>query len=226
MVAFQSLWEDLRKEGKQTARFPYEKVISFVFRFYPKEKEKKDVKILEVGCGAGNNLWALAMEGFEVYGIDGSETAIKMAKETFDKFGIKGEFFLQDFTNNFPFKNETFDLVFDRGSITCIDTEEAKRTLSEIYRVLKRNGFFLFNPYSKKHFSYSSSKIKKNDNFVLTEKGTIKNTGFVCFYNFEDVCKLIEEKNWEYIEFKELVIEDKINPENLHGEWEVIVKKK
>lgn len=30
----------------------------------------------------------------------------------------------------------------------------------------------------------------------------------------------------EFLEIRELVIEDKINPENLHAEWEVIVKKK
>lgn len=41
MNTFQSLWEDLRKEGKQTARFPYDKVISFVFRYYPRKKRRK-----------------------------------------------------------------------------------------------------------------------------------------------------------------------------------------
>jgi 2-polyprenyl-3-methyl-5-hydroxy-6-metoxy-1,4-benzoquinol methylase len=48
-----------------------------VLRYYLKEKSKNDVKILEVGGGAGNNLWALELDGFSVYGIDGSSTALE-----------------------------------------------------------------------------------------------------------------------------------------------------
>mgnify|MGYP001035193850 CR=1 FL=1 len=226
MKGFQSIWEELRKEGKQIARFPYDKVISFVFRYYPKEKEKTEIKILEVGCGAGNNLWALALEGFDVYGIDGSETAIKLANDIFNKFGTKGNFYIQDFTKPFPFNDEIFDLIIDRGSITCIDIKDAQKTFKEIYRVLKTGGYFFFNPYSTKHFTYLSSTTKKTEKYVLTEKGSIAGTGFVCFYDIQDIEKLLDSNKWEVFEMREVTIEDKINQENLHSEWEVIVKKK
>ncbi len=226
MNSFQTIWEDLRKEGRQTAKFPYDKVIRFVFRYYPKEKEKNKIKILEVGCGAGNNLWALATEGFDVYGIDGSETAIKIAHTIFNKFGLNGNFYIQDFTEKFPFQNETFDLIIDRGSITCVDFDKAKKTIEEIHRVLIINGYFFFNPYSTKHYTYLSSSQKMNSKYVLTEKGTLSGTGFVNFYDLEDVEKLFDIKRWEILELREVLIEDKINPENLHAEWEIVAKKK
>ncbi len=221
-MSFQSIWEDLRKRGVQTARYPYDKVISFVMRYYPKDKNKQDVNILEVGCGAGNNLWALALEGFNVYGIDGSEAAINIAKEIFNKFGVKGEFIVGDFTERFPFKEGYFDLVIDRGSITCVDYEDAKRTINEVHRVLKEGGYFFFNPYSKMHTSYISSKTRINDNFVLTEAGSIVGTGYVCFYDREDVIKLLDR--FEIIELKELTLKDNIDG-NIHGEWEVVCRK-
>ncbi|MCS7284553.1 MAG: class I SAM-dependent methyltransferase [Hydrogenobacter thermophilus] len=223
MRGFQQLWEELRREGKQTARYPYDKVISFVFRYHPKQKERSEVHILEVGCGAGNNLWTLAMEGFKVYGIDGSETAISLAKDTFKKLGLQGEFTVGDFTSRLPYPDNFFDLVIDRGSITCVDYEDAKSVVSEVRRVLKQGGYFFFNPYAKTHTSYTTSSNKLNDRFVLTEKGPIAGTGYVCFYDKEDVTEIIKE-GWEILELKELSLVNHTDG-SVHGEWEVVAKK-
>lgn len=221
--SFQKLWEELRKEGKQTARYPYEKVISFVLRYHPKDKGREDINILEVGCGAGNNLWAIAMEGFRVYGIDGSETAINIAKDTFKKFGLHGEFTLGDFTKRLPYSDNFFDLVIDRGSITCVDYEDARKVVREVTRVLKAGGYFFFNPYAKSHTSYATSTERINDKYVLTQKGSIAGTGYVCFYNREDALALVEGL-LEVVELKEVLIRDLIN-NSVHGEWELICKK-
>lgn len=221
-MSFQGLWEELRKKGIQTTRYPYDKVISFVMRYYPRDKKRREIKILEIGCGAGNNLWALAMEGFDVYGIDGSETAIKMAKEMFSKLGLSGNFIVGDFTEPLPYPDEEFDLVIDRGSITCVNYEEAKKTVKEIYRVLKHGGYLFFNPYSKKHTSYTTSRVRIDEMYVLTESGTISGTGYVCFYEKEDVLNILKE--FQVIELKELILTDYINS-NVHGEFEVVCKK-
>lgn len=221
-MSFQSLWEELRRQGVQTARFPYEKIISFVLRYYPRDRSKEDVCILEVGCGAGNNLWALAMEGFKVFGIDGSETAISMAKTTFSKLGLQGELSVGDFTERLPYEDEKFDLVFDRGSITCVEYEEARRTIREVHRVLKKGGYFFFNPYSIFHTSYLTSTKKLSNRYVYTEAGSIAGTGYVCFYSMKDALDLLE--GFEVVELKELLLKDEING-NIHSEFEIIAKK-
>lgn len=221
--SFQRLWEELRKEGKQTARYPYEKIISFVLRYHPKDKRREDTNILEVGCGAGNNLWAVAMEGFRVYGIDGSETAINMAKDIFKRFGLQGEFIVGDFTKGLPYPDNFFDLVIDRGAITCVDYEDARQVVKEVNRVLKHGGFLFFNPYAKSHTSYLTSTERINDKYVLTQKGSIAGTGYVCFYDKEDAIALVNDL-FEIVEFKEVLVKDLIN-NNVHGEWEMICKK-
>ncbi len=221
-MSFQTLWEDLRKKGVQTARYPYDKIISFVMRYHPKDRERKDIRILEVGCGAGNNLWALALEGFNVYGIDGSQTAIEMAKGIFERFGVRGDLRVGDFTESLPYEDESFDLVFDRGSITCVDYEEAKRVIKEVYRVLKRGGYFFFNPYSIFHTSYITSKNKVNERYALTESGPIAGTGYVYFYGIEELKHTLE--GFDIIDIKEIMIKSHITGE-VHAEWEVICRK-
>ncbi len=221
-MSFQSIWEELRRKGVQTARYPYEKIISFVMRYHPKEKNREDIHILEIGCGAGNNLWALALEGFKVYGIDGSQTAIEMAKDIFKKFQIEGNLRVGDFTEKLPYEDEKFDLVFDRGSITCVEYEDAKRTIQEVYRVLKKGGYFFFNPYSIFHTSYITAKNRANNRYVLTENGSIAGTGYVCFYGMIEAMKIIDQ--FEVLEFKELILKDEING-HIHGEFEIICRK-
>ena len=39
-------------------------------------ERKEDIRILEVGCGSGANLWMIAKEGFDAYGLDASSAAI------------------------------------------------------------------------------------------------------------------------------------------------------
>lgn len=78
-------------------------------------------------------------------------------------------------------------MIIDRASITNVDFENAQKTIEEIHRVLKKEGFFFFNPYSDKHYTYLSSTKKKANKYVLTEKGSISGIGFVCFYDLDDI---------------------------------------
>jgi len=53
-------------------RYPNEELLRFFGRHYfllPPEQRRK-IRILEVGCGSGANLWMIAREGFEAHGID------------------------------------------------------------------------------------------------------------------------------------------------------------
>ena len=97
--AFNPIWEkEIYGQGRQLGRYPYDAVVSFVFRYAPRDRERSAVRILEIGCGAGNNLWFAAREGFSVTGIDGSATAIDYARKRFAEEGLSGDLRVGDFT--------------------------------------------------------------------------------------------------------------------------------
>ena len=71
-------WESAYAEGFHRNRFPWDFVVSFLSRCRNLINEEP-VLLLEVGCGTGTNLAAGQEMGYEVFGIDSSETAIKLA---------------------------------------------------------------------------------------------------------------------------------------------------
>lgn len=92
-------------------------------------------KVLDAGCGTGGNFKLLKQFG-TVVGIDLSDLAIRLAKEKGITNIKKGS------VDNIPFPTNSFDLI------TCFDVLGHKqvnenKALSEIFRVLKPNGFIL-----------------------------------------------------------------------------------
>ena len=69
-------------------RCPYNEVASFVYRY---SKGNRDIEILEVGSGDGNNLWYLTKEGFDIRGIEISQDKLmKVESIMFDNGCLMG----------------------------------------------------------------------------------------------------------------------------------------
>ena len=78
-LSFDNKWEELHST-MEWGSYPSEEIIRFVARnFYKKNRE--EVKLLDVGCGAGSVIWYLCREGFKPYGFDGSPSAIEKARQ-------------------------------------------------------------------------------------------------------------------------------------------------
>ena len=188
------VWNDVFSR-RSPSFYPYDNVVSFVFQNKPKDQLSNKIKILEVGCGGGNNLWFAAKEGFDVKGIDISEKAIEIAKNRFEKENLKGSFYVGDFLK-LPFKDEEFDLIIDRCSTVCVDKKQVKIVIQEIYRVLKQGGKFFYNTYSDKHSSYSEGTKLKNGSVTNINSGSLAGLGDLCFYNESEIKKQFD-KIWK-----------------------------
>ena len=130
------------RRGGTFVRCPYDQVATFVFRNLPK-KTRHDIRILEVGCGPGNNLWFLNEEGFACSGFDGSPLAIQYAKA---RCGKAVELKVAQFPE-IPFEGP-FDLVIERAALCCVPFELACETIDNVRKVLVPGGRFLYTPYS------------------------------------------------------------------------------
>ena len=148
---FHPTWEEnVYSKGRQLNRYPHHYVVSFIYSKYAKVPNKSKVKILELGCGAGNNLWFAAREGFTVAGIDGSVSAIEFAKQRFKSEKLNCDFKVGDFSS-LPWPDNHFDLVLDRGSLTCTSKETIESALNESKRILKKGGRLFSMIYSDSH---------------------------------------------------------------------------
>lgn len=139
-MVWDPVWEDIFRK-QSWGKYPAEDLIRFIARNFYAVPNRSEVKILEVGCGPGANLWYIAREGFTVYGIDGSETAIKegQARLNAEVNDWKGEVIVGDFLN-LPYEDGFFDAVIDNEAIYANSYADAKQIYNNIYKVLKNNG--------------------------------------------------------------------------------------
>jgi len=216
-----NVWEKIYQEG-HTQKYPWDYVVSFVYNNKPKNFKNNDVKILEVGCGTGSNLWFAAREGFDTTGIDFSKKAINEAKKIFKKDSLKCDFKVGNF-KKLPFKNNYFDIIIDRAALTCVDHLLAVQAISEIERVSKEKGRFLFTPYSTSNYSYERNKSDKKGFMKKIYRGGMINVGSICFYNKKRIEDILS--NWKLISLTHVEKKELISKHS-HAEWHVISEKK
>jgi ubiquinone/menaquinone biosynthesis C-methylase UbiE len=102
----------------------------------------KGKKILEIGCGGGQNSIAFAKQGAAVTGLDLSDEQIEFAKELAEKESVRVRFIRGDMQNMKEIEDDSYDIVFT--AISLIWTDIGK-TIPEVYRVLKGGGLFVFS---------------------------------------------------------------------------------
>jgi ubiquinone/menaquinone biosynthesis C-methylase UbiE len=161
-----------REDGMSSQRsYPNESMIQFLASRYfstPME-ERKDIRVLEVGSGSGANLWMIAKEGFDAYGLDSSKTGLELARTHLEeKWGVEANLQAGTFTK-LPYEDDLFDAVVDVVSLQHISLADSNKALLEITRVLKPKGCF---------FSYrlsDQSVMFRNNTSDLIDEATISN---------------------------------------------------
>jgi len=90
-------------------------------------------RVLDLGCGVGNDLSRFAKGGAEVIGIDLASTSIELAKSNFQQRGLSGEFVVMN-GENLDFPDNSFDLVYCHTVLHFTPNPDAM--VREIHRVL------------------------------------------------------------------------------------------
>ncbi|MCK5107116.1 MAG: class I SAM-dependent methyltransferase [Nanoarchaeota archaeon] len=116
---------------------------------------KKNIKILEVGCGTGRFLNSLNKKGYKnLYGLDFSKSMLGVLKKTNkDIKTIQGDAY------NLPFKDNEFDVVFSVHVLMHL--ENPKKAYDEMLRVSKKLVIFeVNNKFSLSGFGQNFKLIK------------------------------------------------------------------
>jgi ubiquinone/menaquinone biosynthesis C-methylase UbiE len=182
--SWDNIWEQVFKENPW-GKYPSESLIRFIAtNFY--KSNRSEIKILEVGCGTGANIWYISREGFSAYGIDGSKTAIEIAKKRLEEENLHANLIVGDIIK-LPYEDNFFDAVIDVECLYANNFENTKIILNEISRVLKKNGLFYSRTFSDEQ--YIGSNIKKNveNEYENIDDGPLKGKGFVRLSSLESI---------------------------------------
>lgn len=103
----------------------------------------KPCKSLELGCGAGNYVIYLAKLGFQASGVDFSEAAIEMARQSAKEKSLECSFIVADVIGDLSEVEEVFDFVYDWELLHHIFPDSRKQYLANVNRLLSKNGRYL-----------------------------------------------------------------------------------
>jgi ubiquinone/menaquinone biosynthesis C-methylase UbiE len=141
----------------------------FIVDTLPDFKNHDVEKVLDLGCGAGRHSVLLANSGFEVVGIDISKNALKMARKWVLEEKLGNVAFVLATMTNLPLINCCLDAVISVSVIHHAFKRDIMTTVSEIYRTLRKNGWFLANLASVTDPRFGTGKKLEDNTFCIPE---------------------------------------------------------
>jgi SAM-dependent methyltransferase len=118
-------------------------------------------KILIPGYGYGRNAKVFMDNGFNVTGIEISETAIELAKNQF----VENIKVYHGSVSDMPFDSEVYDGIFCYGLIHLLNARERIKLIKDCYNQLRRDGYMVFVSISKDSPTYGTGQKISKDRF-------------------------------------------------------------
>lgn len=141
-------WNNIYNKGNLAWGSEPASILSNFMELFP-----PSAKVLDIGCGKGRNSIYLSKLGYDVTGIDISQSAIDLAIS--EKSSCK--FYCMDALNDDL--NQTFDVIIDFGLFHFIPPEYRKKYNSKIHDMLNPGGLY---------FNQSGRLVK--DNPIVSDK--------------------------------------------------------
>ncbi len=109
----------------------------------------RNIRVLDIGCGAGFLANELALHGYQVTGLDASEPTLEVARRH-DLTGTVDYCCGDAYT--LEFGNGTFDVVLAMDFLEHVENPE--RIVQEASRVLKAHGLFFFYTFNRNFLTW------------------------------------------------------------------------
>jgi len=173
-------------ENKEWGKYPETELVRFIARNYYNANKRKNIKILDLGCGPGANSWFMAREGFDVHSFDGSSAAIKLLKQRFEKNGLSHSTKIGEIIK-IPYENNYFDCVIEIECLSCNKREDIKKAVDEIHRTLKKGGKLYSQFFGKQTWGYGKGEKIEEGTYTKIKEGTLVGVGRVHFTDKKEI---------------------------------------
>jgi len=182
-------WDE-KFRSRAWGRYPPEDLVRFMGRRF-RNAEKGSVRVLEVGCGPGANVWFLHREGYAVSAIDVSPAAIDLAgerlrRENKDLGSPEADLRVGNFAT-LPWPDRHFDVVVDIFALYANTVDVLTKALAEIARVLKPGGLLYTKQWGTRTTGYGSGKALEPGTFDAIPEGPCAGMGVSHFFDRGEV---------------------------------------
>lgn len=149
-------------EGEPGSRTYFENLLRGRFEYGPWMPEAlgydgtAGLRVLDVGCGQGIDVYRYALAGADVTGIDLTPRHVELAQAHVAAMGLEAEV-VQGDAEQLPFSDESFDRASSNGVLH--HTPDMPAALREIQRVLTPGGEARVIVYNRNSFHYWLTQV-------------------------------------------------------------------
>lgn len=108
-------------------------------------------KILDLGCGNGRFVVGFSLEEFDVVGFDISPTGLSLTRDWLWEKNLQADLVCGDTRHKLPFQDNSFQGLFSTQVIHHALLIEIRKTIQEIWRVIKPGGLAFISVAGKLH---------------------------------------------------------------------------
>ncbi len=198
------IWEKRYQADARVAKWPFDLIVSMIMRRFSKVEQRAGIKILDYGCGGGNNFWFLKREGFDGYACDIAQSALDITERKIASEGIEissDRFVLID-GKTLPFEDDLFDAIIDRESLCQSPWIQIEKNVQEFNRILKPGGSYFGINFTDHHPDARYGRYQKNGDWNNFSQGLFKDQGHRHLFSLNELVGLFNE-NWEIDSIRE-----------------------
>lgn len=186
-------WQEIYSAGEQLNKYPYDFIVSSYFRLRSTLTNDKPIRVLDLGCGAGNHALFCAENGADVLAVDYSDAALSVVRQRAVERGLNDRVqTLQVDFENFELDEGGFDIAIDRLAVSHVAANYADTVYDGVFDSLNDRGFLLSNLFSNGHTHKDYGVYDSDKQIWHSFKGGIfESLKTACFYSEKEVRHLL-----------------------------------
>lgn len=129
----------LTLDYEEKGRFQFERLNKYI-------SLRKEMRILDLGCGYGQFLIECQKRGLVTHGYDVDPACVELAKRALEVFGFRTSLVRLGGDNVIPFDDGEFDVIHSAGVLEFVS--DIPKLFREMLRVLRTNGYIFTTDYN------------------------------------------------------------------------------